>query len=131
MSYSRTHLSEYQNSVDILRQRAKRLNLTDNQINELFENTFKLCESQEKNCSDGSNLKKYSKLVFKLFLVLISLVLIGYILLNVHQPTSSIVLRNVQGLIYPGLKILRLLTIPIIKKFPSLTGETNDMKDVK
>ncbi|KAF5282210.1 hypothetical protein FQR65_LT02907, partial [Abscondita terminalis] len=44
-----------------------------------------------------------------------------YVLLNVHQPTSSIVLRNVQGLIYPGLKLVRFLAVPILKLFPSLT----------
>ncbi|KAH1028067.1 hypothetical protein HUJ05_001471 [Dendroctonus ponderosae] len=44
-----------------------------------------------------------------------------YVLLNVHTPTSSVVLRNVQGLTYPALKFIRILAVPIIKLFPSVT----------
>lgn len=114
-------LAEYRNSVNNLRKRAKQLNLSDDQIDEVFENTFKLFEESPNNKSVCAKIS----VVLKLSLALIPLGLIAYILLNVHQPTSSIVLRNVQGLIYPGLKVLRILSMPIIKRFPSLTGKDN------
>ncbi|KAL3290557.1 hypothetical protein HHI36_023948 [Cryptolaemus montrouzieri] len=59
--------------------------------------------------------------ITKIILLVLTLAISIYILLNVHQPTASLVLRNVQGLIYPGLKILRFFSVPVIRKFPSLT----------
>lgn len=38
-----------------------------------------------------------------------------------RSEASSVILRNVQNLIYPGMKIWRKITLPIITKFPGLT----------
>lgn len=44
------------------------------------------------------------------------------ILLTYKTETSNILLRNLQTFIYPGMKIWRKLSIPIITQFPELTG---------
>ncbi|KAK9695073.1 hypothetical protein QE152_g33111 [Popillia japonica] len=93
-------LKKYANEIGKLRKRAKKLNLSDEEVNKLF-----------KQCFD----------VIKSLLILLGVLIIFYVLLNVHQPTASVVLRNVQSLIYPGFSLLRYISVPIIKRFPSLT----------
>lgn len=112
-------LQQYKNDVNNLRKCAKELNLNDEEVTQAFKDCFKILNSE--NVSSSKHAQKYLT-ILKLFSIFILSLLFIYILLNVHQPTSSLVLRNVQGLIYPGLKVLRFLSVPVIKKFPSLTG---------
>lgn len=113
-------LQQYKNDVNNLRKCAKELNFSDKEITKIFQECFRQLEKE--NPSSNHNAQKYLWTILKLFFIFILLSICLYILLNVHQPTSSIVLRNVQGLIYPGLKVLRFLSVPIIKRYPSLTG---------
>lgn len=111
-------LEKYKKEVQKLRQAAKGLHLTDEDVNNMFEECFRQLNS---NCQHESKKKSsfifILKILFSIIVVFISL----FILLNHHQPTISLVLRNVQSLIYPGLKLLRLLAIPVIQFFPSLS----------
>lgn len=112
-------LLKYKNDVENLRKCAKTLNLSDEEIDKLFDECFsKLNKEQLKESSFVSRLLQFFKVLFMFTTVL----LLIFILLYHHQPTLSLVLRNVQGFIYPGLKILRLLALPVIKLFPSLSG---------
>lgn len=116
-------LQQYKNDVNNLRKCAKELNFSDKEITKIFKECFKQLDQETPSSNRNlTNAQKYFSTIFKLFLIFTLISICVYVLLNVHQPTSSIVLRNVQGLIYPGLKVLRFLSVPIIKKFPSLTG---------
>lgn len=111
-------LKNYRQNVIKLKNRAKALNISDKELKKIFEE----CISILKNDNAYINNKSKLALIGKTLLVVTIIALIFYIVLNVHQPTSSIVLRNIQELIYPGLKLLRYFTVPIIRKFPSLTS---------
>lgn len=112
-------LLKYKRNVAKLRKSALAQNLTESEIDEIFKRSFDILKKETK--PKKSFPVKFLCAVFKVTFRLLFLVLIVYILLNFHQPTSSIVLRNVQGLIYPSLKILRFLAIPILERYPSLT----------
>ncbi|XP_023312766.1 uncharacterized protein LOC111692869 [Anoplophora glabripennis] len=115
-------LQKYKKDVDNLRNSAKDLGLSNKELDIIF----KKCFSDLKKSTNGSKQTKTKaqqlfRTVINIFLLFTLITIFIYILLNVHQPTSSIVLRNVQGLTYPTLKIVRFLSVPIIKMFPSLT----------
>ncbi|KAJ8919302.1 hypothetical protein NQ315_003886 [Exocentrus adspersus] len=118
-------LQKYKNDVDLLRKSAKDLGLSDKEINLIFKKCFndikKSNSSKQINKQTKTKAQQIFRTVIYIFFLLTLIAIFIYILLNVHQPTSSIVLRNVQGLTYPTLKIVRFLSVPIIKMFPSLT----------
>ncbi|KAJ8973868.1 hypothetical protein NQ317_016881 [Molorchus minor] len=108
-------LKQYKKDVDTV---------YDKEIEQIFKRCF---VDLRKNTCSSMPIKQRTKAqycictarnVFVLFMILAIFI---YILLNVHQPTTSFVLRNVQYLTYPTLKIIRYLSVPIIKIFPSLT----------
>lgn len=120
---------EYRRKVESLKKSAaQNLGLSAAEIEQVFESCEKIIQIRKKRLKsvDPTALQKLSKYLLwlaKYALLLITCALIIYVILNVHQPTSSIVLRNVQGLIYPGLKVWRFLSVPFVKLFPSLTSE--------
>lgn len=118
-------LIKYEKDVKELRNRAKSYNLTENEVNEIFKSCFEELRNEiSSNCC--VRRRKAQNLCFRIFrtsLGLLVLLVVFYVVLNVHQPTTSIVLRNVQGLIYPSLRIVRYLSVPIIARFPALTGQ--------
>lgn len=118
-------LQQYKKDVINLVESAKEFNSRNKQ--KLFSECFNLLKNKDVNLSKEHKTIKNStflKKIFKLFSLIFSFAIFAYILLNVHQPTSSLVLRNVQGFIYPGLKFLRFLSVPVIQRFPLLTGNT-------
>lgn len=124
-------LQEYQFEVETLRRAAiQNIGLSNDEVDEIFKSCQKIIQLRKlylKRAGSTLHGRVYKILMqllkFCLFLVLCALTV--YVILNVHQPTSSIVLRNVQGLIYPGLKVWRFLSVPFVKAFPSLTSELN------
>lgn len=118
-------INEYLIEVAKLKQKGKELNLTEKEI----ENVFAECLEELQQLYPQSVLDKLKNFLFISFkLLTYSLVacLFIYFLLCHHQPTLSLVMRNVQGFIYPSLKLLRYIAVPIISKFPSLTGNFID-----
>lgn len=120
-------LEKYKKEVQKLRQAAKGLNLTDEDVNNIFEECFRQLNP---NCQRESKKKSSFIFILKILFYIIVVFFSLFILLNHHQPTISLVLRNVQSLIYPGLKLLRLLAIPVIQFFPSLSGMLTNIKSM-
>lgn len=120
---------EYQRKLKDLRECAIRnLGLSTEEMEQVFRSCQKIIQIRKRRSRKvESNLKDKiyatAKQLIKYSLLLILSTLVIYVILNVHQPTSSIVLRNVQGLIYPGLKVWRFLSVPFVKAFPSLTSK--------
>jgi hypothetical protein len=116
-------LQQYKNDVNNLRKCANQLDFSDRELTKIFKECFRILDQEDSTSKqNATNAQKYFSTIVKIFLIFTLVSVCIYILLNVHQPTSSLVLRNVQGLIYPGLKVLRFLSVPIIKQYPSLTG---------
>lgn len=46
---------------------------------------------------------------------------LGFLCISYKNEASAIVLRNIQTVFYPGMKLWRKLTLPVIEKFPGLT----------
>ncbi|XP_044747837.1 uncharacterized protein LOC123309057 [Coccinella septempunctata] len=122
MSKTRLILQQYKKDVMNLVECAKEINSRNDQEKIFAECFYSLNKNEQFSPSRNSLTTSLLRRILNLYVLLFILAISIYILLNVHQPTSSLVLRNVQGFIYPGLKFLRILSVPIIKKLPLLTG---------
>lgn len=116
-------LKEYKKNVEKIRKDARNSGLKDEEITELLKESFKDLKTKNIGSIQCNNpfqkIRKNAYKISTIFILVLSVFV--YVLLNVHTPTSSIVLRNVQGLTYPALKVVRILSVPIISLFPSLT----------
>ncbi|CAG9760564.1 unnamed protein product [Ceutorhynchus assimilis] len=101
-------LNEYKQNLETIIKSAKECGLNDEIIRKIFQKSL------------SKKIRKKSN--FLIMLTIFASCFSIYVLLNVHTPTSSIVLRNVQGIMYPALKMVRTLFLPFIKLFPSLTN---------
>lgn len=110
-------LRQYKQDLKSLETTASAEGLTENEFQALLEQSYKKLQSSKDTAKVQCRTASVAVLVLLTFTVLL------YVLLNFHTPTSSIVLRNVQGLTYPALKIVRSLSVPIITLFPSLTSK--------
>lgn len=110
-------LKKYKEDLKSLKTTASTEGLTEKEFQTLLEQSYKKLQSSNKNAKNQCRIASVGVFVVLTFTVLL------YLLLNFHTPTSSIVLRNVQGLTYPALKIVRSLSVPIITLFPSLTSK--------
>ncbi|XP_066252735.1 uncharacterized protein [Euwallacea similis] len=108
-------LSQYKHELNKIKSKAKSSGLSEDEFNKLVEGSFQ--EIKTTNVTQNNNQKQFKICI----LISLLLSLVFYVLLNIHTPTSSIVLRNVQGFTYPALKIIRTVSLPLIKLFPSLT----------
>lgn len=61
-------------------------------------------------------MDRKQKILLWMLYLFIALLFISY-----KHEASTIVLRNIQTLIYPGMKLWRKMTLPVISKFPGLT----------
>lgn len=108
----------------------KRFNVSDRHLNELIDEVFNDIQPKSKTCSVGReiSLKKFSNLlikslkaVFKVTKVLFILFLLIVFVCS-HRPTQRFVLRNSQHLIYPVMRQLRLLTLPLVQLNSRIVG---------
>lgn len=109
-------IRQYKKDLNFLKTTAS-ADLTENEFQALLEQSYKKLQRSK------DTAKIQCRTVSVVALALLTFTVLLYLLLNFHTPTSSIVLRNVQGLTYPALKIVRSLSVPIITLFPSLTSK--------
>ncbi|KAJ8675182.1 hypothetical protein QAD02_010968 [Eretmocerus hayati] len=108
-------MDEYETEIQLLRRYASENNISENEINEVFEDCFNVLEVKT-----NARIRAVFKSVKWVSLILFSLTLVTFVLYN-HPQIHNFLLRNVQDLIYPGLRILRKLAVPIITLLPFLT----------
>lgn len=68
---------------------------------------------------------QFLKLVYKLIKIVGIVILVlfcFYCIFILHKPTQRFISRNTQDLIYPLMRALRLMSIPVVEMFPILTG---------
>lgn len=112
-------LKEYRQYVDDLRAYARDHGITEDETDKIFEECFRELEKQSVNKCHW--LFKIIKITFGVVLC----VIICAICLYNHPSTHNFCLRNIQDFIYPGMWIVRKLAVPIITRFPALTGNCN------
>ncbi|XP_043268183.1 uncharacterized protein [Venturia canescens] len=111
-------LDDYRRYVTEINEYAAANGISTAETNEIFEQCFYTLDV--KFSKKVSLFRKIFRLCRNLLTVIFILIFCVVLLYN-HQSTHKIVLRNIQNFIYPGLKLLRTIAVPIIKRFPSLT----------
>ncbi|XP_077286578.1 uncharacterized protein LOC143911543 isoform X2 [Arctopsyche grandis] len=103
---------EYSESLQNLIERATDAGITHEQFKRIFEESLAELEPQNK--------PKYSHTRF-LIIALLFIITLYFVNLSLDGKPLSLFLCKIQEFIYPGLRLLRILSIPIISTFPSLT----------
>lgn len=85
--------------------------ISDERFNEIVLNHF----------DENYNYDRFANFIKRRSVLICLLLFIFFILFHKHE-TASIFLRHIQIFIYPGMKLWRKLTLPIISRYPSLTG---------
>lgn len=70
------------------------------------------------------------RLFYKAFKILGACILtlfVLYCIFILHKPTQRFISRNTQDLIYPLMRALRLMSIPVVRRFPFLTGNNSHL----
>jgi hypothetical protein len=127
--------TSYEYEVKKLRRLGKEWRLTDSDMDEIIHNSFHFLQEQHtttenvKSSSDRSSTKSlrssYSfQFIIKIVVVALLAFTVACLLITYHKPTYNLVVRNVQELIYPIMKSLRRITLPVVKALPSVTGNS-------
>lgn len=104
-------IQKYISNIQRIRVYSQSQGITDEQFNEIIIKYF-----------DGNiYYGRFVQYIRRRSFLIIMLIVLLLVIFHKHE-TASVVLRNIQVLIYPGMKIWRKLTLPIIKQYPSLTG---------
>lgn len=116
-------LEVYCREVIRLRKLGKQMNLSDDQINEAIDKAFRLIESG----NQAHEAKWYFQMscinFYRLFWVFMyTILLLCLVALHRSPSVHNYVERNVQEMIYPGMKFFRKLILPIVTTFPTLTA---------
>ncbi|XP_012279722.1 uncharacterized protein LOC105699377 [Orussus abietinus] len=109
------YLNEYERYVVEIRSYAKENNITETEINEIFEDCF--CLLKRKYAKRTIDLAKIVRIVVASILILCLCLVFIY---N-HPYSHRFLLRNLQDFIYPGMRVLRKFAVPVITTFPWLT----------
>lgn len=126
--------TSYEHEVQKLRRLGKELRLTDIDIDEIIHHSFHLLQEHHMKAenvkSSSDKIPTKSVRSFYFFQLIVKIIVIVFLTLTVacffstyHKPTYNLVVRNVQELIYPIMKCLRRLTLPIVRALPSVTGK--------
>lgn len=135
-------LLNYERRVQELRELAKEWNFSNEEFDEILKDAFNLVEEQklqeneeqklcENNRRNGHYPNRTISTMFitivgsflKCVLCLVLVLSLIYCVIACHNPTQKFLTRYIQGFIYPFMKHLRIVTIPLINKYPSLTGK--------
>lgn len=113
------HLDVYRRYVNEIKQYAAENGMSATETNKIFERCFRTLDL--KFTTKTLVIKKPFRIFKHLFTAIFALFLCTLVLYN-HPTTHTFVLRNLQNFIYPGLKVFRKFAVPIVKRYPSLTG---------
>ncbi|XP_057335708.1 uncharacterized protein LOC130674408 isoform X1 [Microplitis mediator] len=108
----------YENYINEIRNYAKISEVSDKELDKIFDECFDELEKQIYSKRGICNL--IIKLI-KIFLILSFLLFIFFVVIYYNPYLRSFFLRNLQNYIYPGFYIFRKLAVPVITRYPSLT----------
>lgn len=113
-------IQEYYNVVRRWKQQCNDEGLSDEEFMELYNETLDSVSASRIVSPENTNFTRRKKYVACLA---IGLAIIAILLVATnYKVLYSYIACNLQDYIYPGLRLIRKLSIPIISLFPSLTG---------
>ncbi|XP_071452650.1 uncharacterized protein [Hetaerina americana] len=122
----------FEDDVQALTSKAEDWNLTDAQINEIIEESLRILENETNANVDSTSrtyrfirrfyslITSFSMQIFNLLWWAFITASILYCILACHNPTQKLVTRHIQDYIYPFMRTFRLMTLPLLKFYPSL-----------
>ncbi|XP_043512278.1 uncharacterized protein LOC122529849 isoform X2 [Frieseomelitta varia] len=118
------NLEVYKEQLQKIRQYARENGITENEIDKALQNSFRILEKKEKKV----NLCFIVKSMF----VILFIIIVCFISFD-KKFLVVMLMRNLQNSIYPGLKLIRKIAIPVIQHYPSLSENFSDvrMKDIQ
>jgi len=120
-------LREYAEEVTKLRDIGRELELSEEQINQVIEDSFHFLE-HEGGCEPQPECRRPARRVWLIAGLLCVLLLLSASclqrssLLGYRKTINNYIERNVQEMIYPGMKLFRKIMLPMVNQFPSLTA---------
>lgn len=125
---NRELLTYYEEESQKLRLFARDSGLDDGNINKIIHKSLYSYGYENKRRQEQSLLnrfiRKYSApvSVLKLLFVLV-LIVNGLFIAHLYQKSAvNFIVRNVQEFIYPAMKVLRFLSLPLVTNFPSISA---------
>ncbi|KAF3430049.1 hypothetical protein E2986_08879 [Frieseomelitta varia] len=106
------NLEVYKEQLQKIRQYARENGITENEIDKALQNSFRILEKKEKKV----NLCFIVKSMF----VILFIIIVCFISFD-KKFLVVMLMRNLQNSIYPGLKLIRKIAIPVIQHYPSLS----------
>nr|XP_034191760.1 uncharacterized protein LOC117609476 isoform X1 [Osmia lignaria] len=106
------HLGEYRNELERIRQYARKNGISDTDIDQALQKSFCILEKRNKKCAVS--------FCIKIIVVVLFITLVCFVTFD-QRFLAVMLLRNLQNSIYPGLKLLRKIAVPVIKQYPSLS----------
>ncbi|KAK9304316.1 hypothetical protein QLX08_004302 [Tetragonisca angustula] len=118
------NLEVYKEQLQKIRHYARENGITENEIDKALQNSFRVLEKKEKKV----NLCFIVKSMF----VILFIIIVCFISFD-KKFLIVMLMRNLQNSIYPGLKLIRKIAIPVIQHYPSLSENFSDvhMKDIQ
>lgn len=106
-----------------LRNIGKNLHLTDTDIDRIIDESFKFLETEyaSKQVSQKCSLFRRKNIIIFSAVIGVLAFLCFYTSYQ-RKSVHAYIVRNFQVLVYPAMKLLRKIMLPVIEKFPALTG---------
>ncbi|XP_078042734.1 uncharacterized protein LOC144473058 isoform X1 [Augochlora pura] len=106
------NLELYKSKLEEIRQKARNNDISEKEIDKMLNNSFRILELKRRQ----RGISCCTMLTIPILLiVIISLVFFD------RRFISAMIMRNLQNSIYPGLKMLRKIAVPVIQHYPSLS----------
>ncbi|CAB3228578.1 unnamed protein product [Arctia plantaginis] len=108
-------LQEYSNSIKNIKKECRDAGISEEEFKRMYFQSLKTLRTTGEN---GANHRRYFTTKYKILCIGI---IVGIYVMYNYKIIYSTLMCNIQEYIYPGLKLLRRMSIPFISLFPSLT----------
>ncbi|BET01866.1 Hypothetical protein NTJ_14684 [Nesidiocoris tenuis] len=118
-------LKSYLHEVKKLRSLGKDWNLSDEEIDRIIDDSFRFLETEfafvDDNLTTDSGVKLNTRKLWSVSLAVCAVAILCCALVTYRRPATNYLEKNLHQLVYPGMKLLRKIMLPVVKTFPSLT----------
>ena len=129
------NLKSYEDNIREIKYKGKKWGLSPEEINFAYEESFLYLREKYPNINFGQKPSSSSvnssswlnRYLIKIIFTVAFIILIG-LGLNYNKPAHNFIERNIQEIIYPFMKLYRIITLPLVLSYPSLSG--NDLKEL-
>ncbi|EEB11032.1 conserved hypothetical protein [Pediculus humanus corporis] len=122
------NLKSYEDNIREIKYKGKKWGLSPEEINFAYEESFLYLRekypninSRQKPSSSSVNSSSWlNRYLIKIIFTVAFIILIG-LGLNYNKPAHNFIERNIQEIIYPFMKLYRIITLPLVLSYPSLS----------